>query len=238
MTFYMYRAQSDDEYDLQSINTANLAGVLYYLHHEVVYLEERHYNVTRILRLKVTMKTTQQVFDSDPLRPRQFIGFMALDYCFCPLEACGPVWEAFGYAPGIQRVTSTSEGEYRYPYGLWYSLPGSCMSQRCDAQSSECRAQEPGGRCDRPNGDRTCTWYIERSGEVRLDELEGLDDPRAFREAGGREYVPELDRGVGMTFWDGRQDVESCQSRVRALQGLFRKKYPSMPGNLPDPVAL
>lgn len=238
MTFYMYRAQGDGEYDLENINTANLPGVLYYLHHGVVDNDPRSHDITRIIRLKVTMKTTTQVFNDDPIRPRQFMGFMSMNDCQCPVDLCGPMWERLGHAPGAQRVSWANDGEYRYPYGIWYSLPGSCMSQTCSAHTPSCSVLEPGGQCERPSGARDCTWHLERAGEVRIDELEGIGGFDTFRLAGGREYVLELDSGIHMDFWDGRQDAARCWKRVQALRGLFRQKYPRAPIDYPDPVGL
>merc|ERR1712151_1183528 len=56
--FYVYRSQNDEEYVLENINAANIAGELYYLHHEVVRWRPcaLHHGITRIMRLKVTMK--------------------------------------------------------------------------------------------------------------------------------------------------------------------------------------
>merc|ERR1712050_274241 len=60
--FYMYRAQSDEAYPMENVNTGNLAGVLWYLHNEIVQSTPRKYDVTRVLRLKVTMKNTQELW--------------------------------------------------------------------------------------------------------------------------------------------------------------------------------
>merc|ERR1712032_18743 len=125
MTFYMYRSQSDQDFDLENINAANLAGELYYLHHEVVTWCPRHHNITRILRLKVTMKTTQAIFQYGVMRSSQFMPFMAINFCQC--AGCNKFWDKWGYAPGCQHVTWPDVGSHYYPDGMWYSLPGSCM---------------------------------------------------------------------------------------------------------------
>ncbi|CAJ1343064.1 unnamed protein product [Effrenium voratum] len=58
LTFYMYRAVSDEEYPPLNVNMASLGGVLWYLHHEVVIQAPRKFDITRILRYKVQMRAT------------------------------------------------------------------------------------------------------------------------------------------------------------------------------------
>eukprot|EP00434_Breviolum_minutum_P012692 symbB.v1.2.011190.t1/scaffold714.1/size170141/7 len=58
LTFYMYRAVSDEVYPPLNVNMGSLAGVLWYLHHEVVIQAPRKFAITRIMRYKVQMKAT------------------------------------------------------------------------------------------------------------------------------------------------------------------------------------
>eukprot|EP00972_Heterocapsa_arctica_P026218 3860168-Heterocapsa_arctica.AAC.1 len=46
-TFYAYRAQSDVVYEPTNVNMANLAGVMWYMQHEVVILKPRKFSITR-----------------------------------------------------------------------------------------------------------------------------------------------------------------------------------------------
>ncbi|CAE6914019.1 unnamed protein product [Symbiodinium natans] len=58
LTFYMYRAVSDEVYPPLNTNMASLGGALWYLHHEVVIQSPRKFDITRILRYKVQMRAT------------------------------------------------------------------------------------------------------------------------------------------------------------------------------------
>eukprot|EP00931_Biecheleriopsis_adriatica_P019010 TRINITY_DN13096_c0_g1_i1.p1 TRINITY_DN13096_c0_g1~~TRINITY_DN13096_c0_g1_i1.p1 ORF type:complete len:479 (-),score=79.13 TRINITY_DN13096_c0_g1_i1:49-1485(-) len=58
-TFYVYRAVSGESYPPLNTNLANLAGALWYLHHEVVIATPRKFNINRILRLKVQVRATE-----------------------------------------------------------------------------------------------------------------------------------------------------------------------------------
>ena len=43
--------------------------------------------------------------------------------------------------------------------------------------------------------------------------------------SGNLEYSVGTDRGVNMSFWDSRQDVSRCRTRMRALMDLFGRSY-------------
>ncbi|CAE7449237.1 ENDOU, partial [Symbiodinium necroappetens] len=58
LTFYMYRAVSDEVYPPLNTNLGSLPGVLWYLHHEVVIQAPRKFQISRILRYKVQMRAT------------------------------------------------------------------------------------------------------------------------------------------------------------------------------------
>jgi len=62
-TFYMYRTVSDEVYPPINVNTANLAGALWYLHHEVVIQYPRKFKISRIMRFKVKMRATQPLLN-------------------------------------------------------------------------------------------------------------------------------------------------------------------------------
>jgi len=235
LTFYMYRAQDDQTYEVQNNNLGNLAGVMWYLHHEVVPHCPRHHHITRILRYRVTMKPTMQVFSAASYHP-VFAPFVAMDGCRCTTPNCPNLWRRYGYAPGCQEQHPGAD--YYYPLGLWYSLPGPCPSMDCWHKTSECKARERGGKCASPDGTSECTWHLEPAGEIRLDELAGITDPTTFCKLGNKEYDPHLDRGIGAFFWDGYRNATLCAQRVQAAERLFFSKYPSMPMSYPTPKCL
>lgn len=81
-TFYMYRAISDENYPPLNVNSANLPGVLWYLHHEVVVQAPRKFNIQSIARYKVQMKATAPL-----LRQRMNYG---VRFAFDKGQATGP----------------------------------------------------------------------------------------------------------------------------------------------------
>jgi len=50
-TFYGYRAAETDDTPTTNVNVGNLAGVLWYLHNEVVVRQPRKFDITRIVRI-------------------------------------------------------------------------------------------------------------------------------------------------------------------------------------------
>eukprot|EP00406_Dinophysis_acuminata_P073864 CAMPEP_0179259422 /NCGR_PEP_ID=MMETSP0797-20121207/25818_1 /TAXON_ID=47934 /ORGANISM="Dinophysis acuminata, Strain DAEP01" /LENGTH=563 /DNA_ID=CAMNT_0020967475 /DNA_START=57 /DNA_END=1748 /DNA_ORIENTATION=- len=104
MTFYMYRAQSAAEYPLENANAADLAGVLWYLHNEIVGSTPRKYGVIRILRYKMTMKNTAEYYRA---YNKQFGPFVAFDNAMCTTAGCDSIWLKYGFIVGCQNLGRT-----------------------------------------------------------------------------------------------------------------------------------
>jgi len=257
MTFYMYRAQGTDDYPIENLNLADLAGVMWYLQHEVVGSRPRKFHIERLIRYKVTMKNTQEYFDAFH---KQFGPFVAFDSGYARGQS--ETWEKFGYvvgcqvvnSPHVRYVPSESAEPACFPKdspvcrsGKWYSLPGPCPDEQVAGKTPACVAQFPGGACPSAvvTGDKDCTYWAEFAGQISLDELEGIDNYDTWwitKDARGGsvpnqniEYSPSLDRGIGMTFWDEGADEKAGRRRMDAVTKLFKAKFPQWPETLPDP---
>eukprot|EP00434_Breviolum_minutum_P016247 symbB.v1.2.014318.t1/scaffold1020.1/size145545/6 len=214
-TFYMYRAQSDSDYDFENVNAANLAGLMWYLEHEVVFAQcPRHYNITRILRFKVSIKVPK-TFDHN------FSRFWAFDRGMCTSPACANDYAQHGFTVGCQYQDAAS-----YPGAVWYSLPGRCPLTPLVAKKG-CTAL-PGGNCQRPNGDADCTWSAEKAGEIQISKVEGVYNWTDFCAHHGNEYI--------LPFWDARGDTAHMKMRMTKVLETFKKKYPNDPINLEEPL--
>mmetsp|Transcript_48163 Transcript_48163/g.105028 ORF Transcript_48163/g.105028 Transcript_48163/m.105028 type:complete len:426 (+) Transcript_48163:69-1346(+) len=219
MSFFMYRAQSDTSYPPENCDLASAAGVMWYLHNEVVKLCPRHYNISRVIRYNVTVFNPPSVY---AMRQGQFGPFVAFDYGQCTVPNCPHLWEQYGYAVGCQKQDVT---RWKYEDSFWYSLPGKCPSQKWSNKSSECAAQELGGNCSQPNGTQTCTWHAEQVGEVLVNDLSGISDLAAFCAAGNVEYDENTDKGRGCSFWDDKFNASRNKERVLALERHFAQRY-------------
>jgi len=221
----MYRAQSDENYPFENVNSANVGGVLRYMHDEVVFSCPRKFQITRVLRFKITVHATSAL-------PNNFGPFVAFDQGRCTVPNCPNLWARYGYVVGCQpQGTSVAH----YPNGVWFSVPGSCPSQEFWKKSPECKQREPGGHCNNPDGSRDCTWHAEAAGEISVDELGGINNYNARCSEGFREYDISTDRGVGTDFWNGKRDPVSCARRESRLRQLFETKYPLSPKLLDPP---
>jgi len=282
-TFYMYRAQSEASYPLENSNTADLGGVMWYLHNEVVSNTPRKYHIDRIRRFKVTVKNTWEFWNA---HKRQFGAFMAYDAARCSTPVCAKVYRQYGFIVGCQVCDVTvaaylakgqtnwncKKGDKMCNAPLWYSLPGPCPSMGMSnseikpnqvgldvnkAKTPDCLKRMPGGHCDKATGAPDCTYSYEEAGVVLLNELVGIDDynhfwNRSFTQCMDdvsqgklpadthcvhkKEYVPELDKGVGTSFWDSIHDEERCTARMNAVRRLFKQKFPQFPETLPEPA--
>eukprot|EP00932_Pfiesteria_piscicida_P016030 SRR837773.2974.p1 GENE.SRR837773.2974~~SRR837773.2974.p1 ORF type:complete len:506 (-),score=195.67 SRR837773.2974:13-1494(-) len=203
-TFYMYRAQSKASYPLENINTADLAGVFWYLHNEVIVATPRKYKIDRIKRFKVTVKNTWEFWN---VHKRQFGAFVAYDAGGCTTPICKDIYHQYGFIVGCQvQPLSVAgylgrhqtnwqcrAGEDKCRAPIWYALPGPCPakgmpngdidpnSDDLDVnkyKSADCIKRMPGGLCPKgtvePTGAPDCTYTYEEAGEIFLDELVGL----------------------------------------------------------------
>jgi len=145
MSFYVYRAQSDASYPLENVNAADLAGVLWYIHNEVVTSTPRKYHIDRIKRFRITMKNTREFWN---VHHRQFGPFLAYDAARCTTvydgqSTCDLTYNQYGFIVGCQpkdlgtcsgylspsqTVRSCRPGSDECRAPLWYALPGPCPS--------------------------------------------------------------------------------------------------------------
>jgi len=227
MSFYMYRSKGANNFDDTSVNMANLPGVLWYLHNEVVRTCPRKFGITRVLRYKITYKPTSELGGN---------GFAHL--CHFDSGACtGPSnslhdYDRYGYVVGCDKPSTHTAA---YKNAIWYSMPGPCPKQTFAAKSRDrwCSYREQGGECKGNEGwSRTCTWRKEFAGEVSLEELTGIHDYENWCKRGSYEWNQNCDCGHGTTFWNGKRDWGACSRRVEHLQKLFEQKYPNMPATL------
>jgi len=132
-TFYLYRAQDDHNYGRdENVNAANLAGVLWYLHHEVVMTCPRKFGITRLRRLLVTMRNTCDLYKDTK---SQFGPYSAFDSGRCGVKGCEKAYEKYGNVIGCQHIpynTGLFAAYCEQPncgYAQWYSFPGTCLTE-------------------------------------------------------------------------------------------------------------
>lgn len=238
ITFYMYRAQDDHDYkDWSNDDLASLSGAVWYLHNEVVVQScPRKFDITRVIRLKVTMRNTDKLY---PERKSMFGPFAIFDSGAC--HTCeDDYYNKLGYVVGCQTPGASDKYTYNGYPPIWYSLPGECPSEAFVNKTFFCKVKHAGGQCSlkrKPDGS-SCTFTYEEAGSVGIAELYGnnFDYPAYCAEGTDvREYDPATDKGNhGMDFWNGKDDVVANAKRVEVLRTFFKKKYPKMP-ELPEP---
>lgn len=239
LTFYTYRATHGNmnatavarwSFGLaaMSANMANAPGVLRYVHNEIIGKDvtpsvvppecERKFGIDRIIRYKVTMKNTQEVYN---VMQGQFAPFVALDNEKCTVPNCQEMWDTYGYVVGCQN------GDHDYPGSKWYSFPGACPSMPTGEKTWMCMFRDKGGSCPIVLGTKTCTFKYSWAGEVMLDDLVGIKDYKEFCENGGREFngPGSSDEGVTIDFWKEYHKPERNQERTEALLRAFADKY-------------
>mmetsp|Transcript_143536 Transcript_143536/g.202958 ORF Transcript_143536/g.202958 Transcript_143536/m.202958 type:complete len:575 (-) Transcript_143536:50-1774(-) len=246
-TFYVYRAQGATTYPPENVNVADLAGVMWYLHNEIVgradWGYKRKFNITRIIRYKMQTKATQPLID----RGMNFGVRFAFDsgQCTGPFS-CDEAWQNYGYFVGCNKLQQGFPfPDFKVAYdGTWYSLPGKCPQMQYFEKTNsskgsrglDCLSHQPGGFCEEPSGTADCTYNFENAGEIDLDELEQISgDYNGWIGAGNREYDRITDHGTGMTFWDKLNDEALAKQRVAKAKALFEKHYPGSYEGIDEP---
>jgi len=234
MTFYMYRAMDYQNYpSYANDDFANIPGVMWYLHNEAVGESGcpiPKFNISRVIRLKVTVFNTQASFNE---RHSQLYHVANFDKG-AAAGTQNSIFDQKGYVVGCE--TPGGSSGYAIPgwKQWWASLPGPCPEKQFGQKTADCESKYPGGQCSNPDGTDRCTWTYEEAGEVTLSELVGITDWDAFCKKGCKMYDRRTDKGTcGMSFWDGLQSTTACLSRMQKLIQLFQSKYPNS-ASLPD----
>jgi len=236
----------------KNANAANLAGMMWYLHNEVVWHSPRKFNIAKILRLKVRVRAPQPLYD----KGMNFGVRYAYDsgQCTGPFD-CQKQYGKYGYFVGCNRfedVFPFPDYKTYYEGAIWYSLPGACGQKKYKDRDGkgECAKVDPGGWCEGesplvhdpnhvpgnkalgpPTGAGDCTWNYDPAGSILVNELVGIDDYDQFVGQGNREFSKTEDKGIGLDFWNGINNTEANAARVRKAAALFEKHFPPQPGD-------
>eukprot|EP00930_Biecheleria_cincta_P074970 TRINITY_DN6216_c0_g1_i2.p1 TRINITY_DN6216_c0_g1~~TRINITY_DN6216_c0_g1_i2.p1 ORF type:complete len:639 (+),score=103.57 TRINITY_DN6216_c0_g1_i2:29-1945(+) len=142
LTFYMYRAQSDENYSPENQNMANLAGVLWYLHNEIVFTSRWFHNTTaelrsgskfsvpktRIERFKVSTRAPKRLYE----RGMDFGVLHEFDSGRCtgpgkpgethppPETQCEDDYDRYGYTVGCESWKPNAASNH--PHAMWNSI--------------------------------------------------------------------------------------------------------------------
>lgn len=235
MEFYMYRALGDSDNGTLMGLADSLEGVMWTLHSQVVTKScPRALDITRVVRLKATVFNTDAPYEAWSGQFGPYADFSEGKCGGAGGGECVDNWKRYGFVVGCETWRPSMGGQSYGNKTQWYSLPGACPSQTFSDKTASCRRQEPGGQCAIPDGSSNCTWNLEEAGEVRLDNLTGVNDYKAFCASGGIEYDEQEDKGKGLTFWDNRFSTSANSARVDQLQQKFGEKYPNT--ELPEPT--
>ncbi|CAE8732137.1 unnamed protein product [Polarella glacialis] len=154
MKFYMYRAQSFEAYDMENVNMGDLAGVMWYLHREVVASVPRKFDSSRILRFLATVKNPEEMVKRTS---QQFGPFVAFDSGKCTVDGCNDIWSSNGFAVGCQPVDVDL---YRY------HRPEIETPDLCDASSDKSCAADKYPFC--PKGAKKVKDLSKWTGDLLL----------------------------------------------------------------------
>jgi len=137
-----------------------------------------------------------------------------------------PMWYSLPGPCPLKKISADAVKEQTKDHGLENHMDAHLLANSAnEAKSDECKAAEPGGRCEgEPTGAPDCVYSVEDAGEVMIDDLAGTRPSFAewFQDyKTTREYDEKTDKGIGVTFWDGRNDPEKCLDRLTQVLAKF-----------------
>eukprot|EP00929_Paragymnodinium_shiwhaense_P094639 TRINITY_DN5534_c0_g1_i1.p1 TRINITY_DN5534_c0_g1~~TRINITY_DN5534_c0_g1_i1.p1 ORF type:complete len:862 (-),score=210.04 TRINITY_DN5534_c0_g1_i1:120-2705(-) len=216
---------------------------------------DRKFAISRIRRFKVTMKASQPLLD----RGMNFGALCSYESGECTGPHRGTYWsgagsgwasknewDEFGFVVGCGMVGKWPHQHWhsgwKYPNAVWYSLAGACPVLSFKKAYDQCKLEMPGGRCDDPTGAGNCTYSVEESGEIDIDELVGITpkwSSRAeFCSQCGSEGSAWSRGGCGLSFWGfSIWDEASNHEQVKKALTMFQEKFPELPSHeeMPTP---
>lgn len=216
---------------------------MWYLHNEIIYSCDweghkghRKFDISRILRFKVSVRATQPLFD----RGLNFGAKCSFDSGACTGPAQKKDYDQFGYYIGCDYLGEFPHEEFqsgkKYPQAIWYSLPGPCPMKKFFDVSDQCNREQPGGHCKwggEPTGAGDCTYTYEEAGEIDIDEMVGITpnfkDREHFCRRGCAEGSANTRGRCGLHFWDDIWNEQRNRDRVKRAAQMFKDKYPDMP---------
>jgi hypothetical protein len=221
-SFFGYRAvSSEDDFGFTNVNVGNLAGVMWYLHNEVIVEQPRKFGITRIVRAKFRVTAPDELL---PVGMHFGVRF-AYDSGMCNGAgneewqgngSCDPFYRKYGFFVGCNNLNNypfpmASQGyPNHYPGARWYSLPGESCCGEGDIV---------------PTGEPECLYSYELAGEINISEMVGIEDYDTFVSQGGKEYVYGKDAGEWCSFWDKKFDTDACEDRLQAARRTFAKNF-------------
>jgi len=250
LDFYMYRAQTDENYSPVNQDMANIGGMLWYLHNEIIW----HHWIrvgsfsstpkTRLEQWRVKVRPTCQLWSTG--MNFGVVNTYDLGECTGPFK-CQNL-KHYGPTVGCETWDIGKDNHYpheewyrrvKYPHAAWYSLPGACASKKFWGKDKKCAWREPSGACpegiEEPTGEMDCTYTYKKVGEISIDELEGISSFDDLMKKGGYEYSRSTDKGKMLHFWDHINSTEANQRRIDITLKKFMDKYPDHP-YLEDPT--
>jgi len=206
-----------NRYPFGQVNTANLAGVVWYLQNEITTVYSSaprcpyRFNISQLHRFKIKMRVPDEILNQTGMHfgPR-----FAYDQgkcegrCFpgnkCTGEAdCALIYDRFGFILGCNRFDQKwpfPDMDTPTPDGVWYSLP---LEGRCDGE---------------PTGTKDCIWSYEHAGMLELSDLEKRENATA-----------PCCNGICSSFWHKVTDYWTSKWRIERIGETFQKKYPELP---------
>ncbi|KDO26629.1 hypothetical protein SPRG_08033 [Saprolegnia parasitica CBS 223.65] len=236
---------------LDTVNTASVEGALMYVQSEGIdqgivpgCLRKTNMSYVWFFDMHIVQPTfgVAQYATDTSVYP-EYCPFLAMDNGMCTPtsgttlpKACLQLFGGNGQpniGPCIGGENRVDNPKAPYPDNVWFSFPGSCMTQSFTAKTDACRTVQKGGECPfgvLPDGVK-CTYSHSILGYISLDDLVGitsLTNPQTskpytsrneFCLADGVEYNSVT--GKHLPFWSDLLNTSANTARSQAMIDLY-----------------